>query len=434
MKTSLETLEGLKRSLTVDVSIDTFNEKVDKILKTMASQVSIDGFRKGKVPVAMVKKRFGDNAKSDAVNEIVNETLVEALTEAKVTPAARPSVTKVDAEGDTDFSYSVEFEVFPEVKLEDFSKLEVEQIEVDITKADEERTLKGLQEQLIEFKTVKRKSKEGDRVSMDFVGTIEGETFEGGEAKDFKLVLGKGTMIPGFEEAVTDVAAGKSVDLDVSFPDDYHATHLAGKPVKFKITINEVGSPKEPKLDAAFAKKFGESDMDALLVSMKEQMRTEIDGRIEQLNKDALFNALAAANKFDVPQGSIDGEAQNLLTEMQERMQQQGQTPQADMPTSVFNEEAERRVKLGLMVGQIASDNQMQASMEQIDARIQEMSQAYGENAQQMVDYYNEDVTRKSSVELMIVEKMVQEKILESAKVKIVKKKFTDITEFSWSS
>jgi len=130
-----------------------------------------------------------------------------------------------------------------------------------------------------------------------------------------------------------------------------------------------------------------------------------------------------------VPQGSIDGEAQNLLTEMQERMQQQGQTPQADMPTSVFNEEAERRVKLGLMVGQIASDNQMQASMEQIDARIQEMSQAYGENAQQMVDYYNEDVTRKSSVELMIVEKMVQEKILESAKVKIVKKKFTDITE-----
>lgn len=429
MKTSLETLEGLKRSLTVDVSIDTFNQKVDKILKTMASQVSIDGFRKGKVPVSMVKQRFGDNAKSDAVNEIVNETLVEALTEAKATPAARPSVSKVDADGDTNFSYTVEFEVFPEVKIADFAKLEVEQIKVDITKADEERTLSGLQEQLIEFKAVKRKSKEGDRVAMDFVGTINGEAFEGGEAKDFKLVLGKGTMIPGFEEAITDVAAGKTVDLDVSFPDDYHATHLAGKPVKFDITINEVGSPKEPKLDAEFAKKFGESDMDALLVSMKEQMRTEIDGRIEQLNKDALFNALASANKFDVPQGSIDGEAQNLLSEMQERMQQQGQTPQTDMPASLFNEEAERRVKLGLLVGQIASDNQMQASMEQIDARIQEMSQSYGENAQQMVDYYNEDVSRKSSVELMIVEKMVQEKILEGAKVKTVKKKFTDITE-----
>jgi trigger factor len=169
--------------------------------------------------------------------------------------------------------------------------------------------------------------------------------------------------------------------------------------------------------------------MDALLVSMKEQMRTEIDGRIDQINKDSLFNALAAANKFDVPQGSIDGEAQNLLAEMQERMQQQGQTPQADMPASLFNDEAERRVKLGLLVGQIASDNQMQASMEQIDARIQEMSQAYGENAQQMVDYYNQDVSRKSSVELMIVEKMVQDKILEDAKIKTVKKKFTEITE-----
>jgi len=429
MKTSLETLEGLKRSLTVSVSIDDFNQKVDKILKTMVSQVSIDGFRKGKVPVSMVKKRFGDNAKSDAINEIVNETLVGALSEVEVSPAARPAITNVDSEGDTDFAYTVEFEIFPTIELADFAALEVEQIEVDITKEDEEKTLKGLQEQLIEFKPVKRKSKEGDRVAMDFVGTIDGEEFEGGEAKDFKLLLGKGTMIPGFEEAVTNVVAGKTIDLDVSFPDDYHATHLAGKPVKFEITINEVGSPKEPKLDAEFAKKFGEDDMDSLLVSMKEQMRTEINGRIEQLNKDTLFNALAAANEFDVPQSSIDGEAQNLLAEMQENMKQQGQTPQAEMPASLFNEEAERRVKLGLMVGQIASDNNMQASMEQIDAKILEMSQSYGENAQQMINYYNEDVSRKSSVELMIVEKMVQDTILEKATIKTVKKKFTEITE-----
>jgi len=429
MKTSLETLEGLKRSLTIDVSIDTFNTKVDKILKTMASQVSVDGFRKGKVPVSIVKKRFGDNAKSEAVNEIVNETLVDALADAKVTPAARPSLTSVDSEGDTDFTYTVAFEVFPEIKLADFSKLAIDQIEVDITKEDEDRTLSGLQEQLIEFKEVKRKSKDGDRVTVDFVGTIEGETFEGGEAKDFKLVLGKGTMIPGFEESITDVAAGKEVELDVSFPDDYQATHLAGKPVKFNISVKEVGSPKESKLDAAFAKKFGEDNMEALLVSMKEQMRTEIDGRIEQLNKDALFNALAEANKFDVPQGSIDAEARNLLEEMQERMQQQGQTAPADMPASIFNEEAERRVKLGLMINQISSDAKMAVTMEQIDARIQEMSQSYGENAQQMVDYYNEDVTRKSSVELMIVEKMVQDVILEKAKIKAVKKKFLDITE-----
>ncbi len=429
MKTSLETLEGLKRSLTVNVSIDTYNQKVDKILKTMASQVSIDGFRKGKVPVAMVKKRFGANANSDAVNEIVNETLVDALADAEVTPAARPSLTKVDSEGDKNFSYTVEFEVFPEIELADFSKLTVDQIEVKITKADEDRTLDGLKEQMVEFKAVKRKSKVGDRVAMDFVGKIDGELFEGGEAKDFKIVLGKGTMIAGFEDGLTDVAAGKTVELELNFPDDYHAKNLAGKPVSFDITVNEVGSPQFPKVDEAFAKRFGEDSVEALLVSVKEQMRTEIDGRIEQLNKDALFTALAEANKFDVPQGSIDAEAHSLMAEMQENMKQQGQTAPADMPASIFSDEAERRVKLGLLINQISSNNKMLVTMEQIDARILEMSQSYGENAQQMIDYYNEDVTRKSSVELMIVEKMVQDKVLEGAKTKVVKKKFTEITE-----
>jgi trigger factor len=431
MKTSLETLAGLKRSLTVDLPIDTFNQKVDKILKTMASQVSIDGFRKGRVPVSIVKKRFGDNANSDAVNEIVNETLVEALADVQAKPADRPEITKIDKNNDKIFSYTVEFEIFPKIEIADFSKLEVEQIEADITKDDEEKTLAGMQEQLIEFKKVERKSKTGDRVAMDFIGTIEGEIFDGSEAKDFKLVLGKGAAIPGFEKAVTDVEAGAVVNLDVNFPDDYQATHLAGKPVKFAITINEIGEPNTPKLDIEFAKKFGEKDMDTLLVSVKEQMRTEIDGRIEQINKDAIFNALLDANKFEIPQSSIDSEAQRLLAEMQERMQQQGQTPKTDMPASLFNDEASRRVQLGLIVSQIASDNKMVASMEQIDAKIADISKSYGENgenAQQLIDYYNEDVTRKSSIELMIIEKMTQDKILEKATIKVIKKKFTDIT------
>jgi trigger factor len=431
MKTSLETLAGLKRSLTVDLSIDTFNQKVDKILKTMASQVSIDGFRKGKVPVSIVKKRFGDNANSDAVNELVNETLVEALADVQAKPADRPEITKIDKNNDKIFSYTVEFEIFPKIEIADFSKLEVEQIEADITKDDEAKTLAGMQEQLIEFKKVERKSKEGDRVAMDFIGTIEGEIFDGSEAKDFKLVLGKGAAIPGFEKAVTDVETGAVVNLDVNFPDDYQATHLAGKPVKFAITINEIGEPNTPKLDIEFAKKFGEKDMDTLLVSVKEQMRTEINSRIEQLNKDSIFKALLDANKFDIPQSSIDSEAQRLLAEMQERMQQQGQTPKTDMPASLFNDEASRRVQLGLIVSQIASDNKMVASMEQIDAKIADISKSYGENgenAQQLIDYYNEDVTRKSSIELMIIEKMTQDKILEKATIKVIKKKFTDIT------
>ncbi len=429
MKTSVETLEGLKRSLTVDLSVDIFNQKVDKILQNMASQVTIDGFRKGKVPVSMVKKRFGDNANSDAINEIVNETLGDALTEVKLSPAGRPSLSKVDAEGKTDFSYTVEFEVFPNIKVSDFAKLEVEQTEVKISKADEDRTLEGLKEQLTDFKPVKRKSKLGDRISMDFVGKIDGEVFEGGKADNFKLVIGKGTMIPGFEQGVTDVAAGKTISLELTFPEDYHAKNLAGKDCVFEVTINEVGSPKSPALDEKFAKKFGEKDMDSLLVSMKEQMRVEIDSRLDAINKEAVFTALIGANEFDVPQSSVNDEAQNLMADMRERMKQQGMPEQQEMPASLFNGEAEKRVKVGLIVGQIASDNKLVATEAQIDDKILELSQSYGENAQQMIDYYNQDPSRKSSIELMIVEKMVLGLVTEKAKIKTVNKKFTEITE-----
>lgn len=428
MKTSLEILDGLKRSLIVELPIELFREKTDKVLRGMASQVNIDGFRKGKVPLSILRQKFGDRAGSDAVNEIVNDTLVDALTDAKITPAARPEITKIDSKNENVFSYTIEFEVYPEVEVADFSKLKVEQTKVKITKADEERTLQGLIEQSTEYKSVKRKSKDGDQITIDFKGMIDGEVFEGGDASDFKMVLGKGTMIAGFEEALTDIAAGKSTALDLTFPEDYHAPQLAGKDVTFEVDVKEVASPKAPKLDNKFAEKFGEKDMDALKKSIKEQMRVEADNRLANQNKDALFGVLLEANDFVVPQGSIDAEAQNLMQEMQERMQQQG-APMQDMPASTFNPEAERRVKLGLLIAQIASDNDITASKEQIDAQLEEMSQAYGENAQQMVDYYQQDPTRLSSIELMVVEKMVQALILEKATVTNKNKKFQEVTQ-----
>ncbi len=429
MKTSLETLKGLTRSLKVDLPIDTFNQKTDKILQKMASQVNIDGFRKGKVPVSVVRKRFGGNAKSDAINEIVNETLTDALAQVKITPVKQPVISKVDSEDEKNFSYMVTFEVFPEIKVADFSKLTIGQTKVEITKADEQKTLDGLKEQLTEYKVVKRKSEIGDRLSIDFKGLIDGETFDGGEAKDFKIVLGKGSMIKGFEQGLMDTTANSVLALDLTFHKDYHMDKLAGKAVTFEININEVASPKEPKLDEAFAKKFGEKDMDALKVSMKAQMKVEIDGRISRLNKNAIFDALSEANQFDVPQSSIDNEAHNLLKEMKERMQQQGLPAQGEMPASAFNDEAQRRVKLGLLVNQISSDSKLSASMAQIDAKLQEMSQAYGEDAQKMIDFYNQDPARKSSIELLVVEKMVQDLILDKAKVSFKQKQFQEITQ-----
>ncbi|CAB9538537.1 Cell division trigger factor (EC 5.2.1.8) [uncultured Gammaproteobacteria bacterium] len=429
MKTSLQTLDGLKRSLTVELPVDAFKQKTDQALQKMASQVNIDGFRKGKVPISIMRKQFGARASSDAVNEIVNDTLFDALSEVKITPASRPDITKIDTEDEKAFTYTVTFEVYPEIKVTDFSKLKVEQAEVKITQSDEDKTLTRLTEQAIEYKAVKRKSKKDDQVIIDFKGMLDGKVFEGGVASDFKMVLGKGSMIKGFEEGLKGFASSDSTTLDLTFPKEYHAPQLAGKAVVFEVEIKEVAEPVTPELDDKFAAKFGEKDMDALKASMRKQMGVEVANRLDNQNKDALFGVLLEANSFDVPQASIDQEAKSLLQEMQQRLQQQGMPSQDNMPASTFNPEAERRVKLGLLINQIATDNKIEATKAQLDTKLAEMAESYGENSQKMLDYYNADPSRMTSVELMVVEKMVQDLILKDAEVMIKKVTFEETTQ-----
>jgi trigger factor len=429
MKTSLTTLDGLKRTLTVELPADTLNQKAEQILKKMASQVEIDGFRKGKVPASVMRQKFGQRAKVDAVNEVVNDTLTDALTKVKVNPASRPNITKIDTDSEKVFSYTVEFEVYPEIKVADFSKLKVEQAKTKISKEDEDKTLKTLTEQALEYKAVKRKSKEGDQVIIDFKGMLDGEVFEGGVASDFKMILGKGSMIAGFEDGLKGISTGNSTTLDLTFPKEYHAPQLAGKAVVFEVDMKAVEAPKTPELDDKFAAKFGEKDMDALKVSMKKQMGVEVTNRLANQNKDDLFGVLLEANDFEVPQASVEEEAKSLLQEMQQRLQQQNMPPQDNMPASTFNPEAERRVKLGLLINQIATDHKIEATKAQLDAKLAEMAASYGEQAQQMLDYYNADPARMTSIELMVVEEMVQNLVLKEAKVTIKKKTFEEVTQ-----
>ncbi|SFV86202.1 Cell division trigger factor [hydrothermal vent metagenome] len=429
MKTSVKTLDGLKRSLTVELAADIFKQKTDTVLKGIATKAHIDGFRKGKVPMNILRKQFGAQASSDAVNDVVNDTLVGALADAKMNPASRPNITKIDTENEKVFSYTVEFEVYPEIKIADFSKVKAEQLEAKITKADEDETLKGLTAQATEFKSVERASKDGDQVIIDFKGMLDGEVFEGGVAADFKIVLGKGSMIAGFEDGLIGIATGDSTTLDLTFPKEYHAPQLAGKAVVFEIDMKEVAAPTAPKLDDKFAEKFGEKTMDGLRKSMSEQMDVELKGRLANQNKDALFGALLEVNDFEVPQASVDQEAEVLLQDMQQRMQQQGMNSQGDMPASTFNLEATRRVKLGLLVNQIATEHKIEATKEQLDAKLAEMAASYGEQAQQMIDYYNADPSRMTSIESMVVEEMVQEVILKEAKITKKQTTFKEVTQ-----
>jgi trigger factor len=427
MKTSLTKLEGLKRSLTVELPIDTFNQKTEKIIKSLASKVRIDGFRKGKIPAAILRQRVGGSAKSDAANEIVTETLAEALTDADVSPAAQPSLVNVDTENSEKFIYTIEFEVYPEIKVASLSNLKMDQVDSKVTEEDEERALQDLQDRSTEYKTVKRKSKEGDRLIIDFEGLLDGESFEGGAAEGFEIVLGRGTMIEGFEKGLIDIAPEKTVEVTATFPEDYHVENLAGREAVFKVTINEVGEPTEVKRDDEFAKKFGEKDFETMKSRMTKQMQVELESRLVQQNKDTAFTALLDANDFEVPEGSISTESLKLQQDMESRMEQQGMPSKGKLPAEMFQEEAARRVKLGLLINKIATDGEIKAEKDQVDAKLNEMALQYGESAQQMIDWYNTEPSRLANIESIVVEDMVAKHVAEQAKVTMTDKTFLEI-------
>jgi len=427
MKTSLSTLEGLKRSLTVELPIDAFNQKTDKILQSFAKKARVDGFRKGKIPAKILHQRFGASAKADATSEVVSETLEEALTDADVSPASQPSLTNVDTESSDNFIYTIEFEVYPELSVAPLSSLNIDQISATVSKEDEERALQDLQDRATEYKTVKRKSKNGDRLIIDFEGLLDGESFEGGAAEGFEIILGRGAMIEGFEQGLIDVSAGKTVEVKATFPEDYHVENLAGREAVFKVKVNEVGSPKEMKRDDKFAKKYGEKDFETMKSRMSEQMQMELSSRIVQHNKDAAFTALLTANDFEVPEGSVSSEAMKLKEDMEARMEQQGMPSKGNFPEAMFQEEASRRVKLGLLINKIAIDSEIKPEKEQVDAKLKEMSMQYGESAQQMIDWYNSDPSRLAGVESIVVEELVAKHVVNKAKVNVTEKNFQEI-------
>ena len=407
--------------------VDTFNQKTEKIIKSLATKVRIDGFRKGKIPANILRQRFGASAKSDAATEMVSETLEDALKDADVVPAAQPSLTNVDTENSESLIYTIEFEVYPEIKLNALSSLKIDQVTSKVTEEDEERALQDLQDRSTEYKSVKRKSKEGDRLIIDFEGLMDGESFEGGAAEAFEIILGRGTMIDGFEKGLIDIAPGKNVEVNATFPEDYHVENLAGREAIFKVKVNEVGSPIELKRDDEFAKKFGESDFETMKTRMTSQMKMELDSRLVQQNKDTAFSALLEANDFEVPEGSVSSEALRLQQDMESRMEQQGMPSKGKLPAEMFNEEAARRVKLGLLINKIATDSEITAEKDLVDAKLNEMSLQYGESAQQMIDWYNTDPSRLANIESIVVEDLVAKHIADEAKVTSTEKNFLEI-------
>ncbi|WP_412972505.1 trigger factor [Glaciecola sp. MF2-115] len=429
MQVSVETTQGLERRLTITVSADSVDTAVKARLQQLAKTQRINGFRPGKVPVSVIKKRFGQAVRQEVAGDVMQRHFYEAIMKEQITPAGMPTfdLTK-DVDGE-DLEFVATFEVYPEVKVAGLDKIKVEKPVVEITDKDLDTMMTTLQTQHASWKEVKRKAKKDDKVTINFVGTIDGEEFDGGKAEDFPLELGKGRMIPGFEKPLVGAKKGDEVVSEVTFPEDYHAEALKGKAASFAITVTKVEGLDLPKVDDEFSKLFGveEGGVEALKAEVKKNMQRELDQTLKATVKENVIAGLLENNELDLPQSLVDQEIDALRQQAKQRFEQQGQGGEVpELPADLFTDNAKRRVSIGLLLGEVIKENKLEADEAKVSQLIETAASAY-EDPQEVIEYYQSNAELKQQMQNLALEEQAIEVILEKAKVKEVKKAFDEI-------
>ncbi len=424
MQVSIETTSGLERKLTVGIPAQEIDTEVEKRLQEATKTVNIKGFRKGKVPLKIVKQRYGAGVRQEVIGDKINRSFYEAVRKEDVRPAGQPAIETRSMEEGKDLEYVATFEVYPEVSLADLSDVEIKEYEADITDKDIDKMIKTLQSQDAEWAEVKRKSKNGDRVTIDFLGKIDGEEFEGGKAEGHVLTLGSNTMIPGFEKGIVGMKTGEEQTIDVTFPDEYQVDELKGKAAQFDIVVHKVEGQKLPKLDEAFFEKFGVSE------GGEEKFREEVKGNMEREKQQALkavskkqvMDALLENNKIDIPKALVTAEVKAIRNQMLQQYGQQAQNLDVEklLPDSMFSEQAEKRVSLGLIVAEVVKQEGIKADKDLVRQLIEEAASTY-EDAQEVINYYYSNEQLLANIEAVALEQQVVDLI--AAKAKAVKEK-----------
>lgn len=421
MQVSIEATSGLERRLTVGVPADQIDSEVNKRLQQAAKTVRINGFRKGKVPMKVVKQRFGAGVRQEVMGEVMSRSFYDAVRQENVKPAGQPAIEPKQMEEGKDLEFVATFEVYPEVALSDFAGLEVTRLQAEVTEADIDKMIEVLQKQQASWEDTKRKTKKGERVNIDFEGTIDGEAFEGGSAKNQFLVLGSDTMIPGFEKGLIGCKTGEEHVLDLSFPDDYHAENLRGKAVQFKVTVNSTSAQVLPELDDAFFAKYGvdEGGLDKFRAEVKDNMARELKNAQQAKVKTQVMDALVAKHEVELPKALVQSEIRALRNQMIQRFGG-AQNAQLDfaslLPDDMFKEQAERRVKLGLVVGEIVKANEIKVDGERVRGMIEELASTYQE-PEEVVKHYFNNRELLASVESAVLEDQVVDFLLSKGKV-----------------
>ncbi|OCG23849.1 trigger factor [Gilliamella sp. wkB108] len=417
MQVSVETTQGLGRRLSITIKADDITKAVDKELINTAKKVRIDGFRKGKVPLKIVEQRYGASILQDALSDLMQRNFVDAIIQEKLNPAGAPTYTPTEYKNGEDYTYTVEFEVYPKVEIKDLDKIEVEKPVAEVNDADIETMIETLRKQQGTWKEVDLAAKEQNRVTLDFVGQVDGAEFEGGKANDFALVLGQGRMIPGFEEVIVGHKAGDQFDINVTFPENYHAENLKGKPAVFAATLKKVEELELPELTEEVVKRFGIADgsVESLRAEVRKNMSRELNATIRNKIKTQAIDGLVKNNEIDVPNALIEREIEVLRQQAVSRFG--GNVKQAmDLPKELFEAEAKRRVAVGLLFSEIIESNKLKADDERVKSLIDEIATAY-EDPKEVVEFYNKDKKAMENIRSVALEDQVVDLLLASAKV-----------------
>ena len=427
MQVSVETTQGLGRRITITVAADSIESAVKKELVDVARKVRIDGFRKGKVPMNIVAQRYGASVRQDVLGELMTRNFVDAIIKEKINPAGAPNYVPGEYKEGQDFTYAVEFEVYPEVELKGLENIEVEKPLVEVTDADVDTMLDTLRKQQANWIESDAAAVAEDRATLDFNGSVDGEEFEGGKASDFVLAMGQGRMIPGFEEGIVGHKAGETFTIDVKFPDDYHAETLKGKDAKFEIVLKKVETRELPELTEEFIKRFGVEDgsVAGLRTEVRKNMDRELKGAIRNRIKSQAIDGLVAANEIDVPAALVDSEIDVLRRQAAQRFG--GNEQQAlELPRELFEEQAKRRVVVGLLLGEVIRTHELKADEARVNTMIEEMASAY-EDPQEVIEFYSKNNELMNNMRNVALEEQAVEAVLAKAKVTEKETNFQDL-------
>jgi trigger factor len=416
MQVSVESTGALDRRMTVQFPPDRVDSEVEKRLRALTRRVRIDGFRPGKVPLKIVQQRYGGGVYQEVLGEVLQESYREAIEQQGLVPAGGPSIEPKMMEPGKPIEYVASFQVFPEVAVADLSDVAIERPVAEIDAADVEKVIESLRRQHQSWNEVQRPVAEGDRVTLDFTGTLNGEPFDGGQAEGFAVEVGAGRLLKDFEAQLVGLEPGTEKTIDVPFPEDYPAENLRGQTVQFALKVHKVEEPRLPEVDADFARLFGipDGDVDKLRAEVRANMTRELGQNIKARVKKQVMDALVERHDFELPASLVRGEVDRLRAETEERFG--GASKTQPFPDSLFEEEAKRRVRLGLVVRAILTAERIELDRTRLDAELDTLAQTY-EQPDEVKRHYRSHPQTMAGLESLVLEDQVVDWVLAKAQV-----------------